>query len=165
MIISIVEDREKKYKLGVNSFLTKPIDPEKLNKTVSSLIARSRQKGPAARKKILIIEGDGGAVGAIESLLKTKDYDIVSADYRYEIQKAQEERPNLVIIDYIIYKVNCCEIVRVLRSIDETRDCQIIILIEPLRPEVTAFPQEAETDHNIPHFGGGFNGTENSHRR
>ena len=38
MILSIVEDQEKGYRLGVDSYLTKPIDPEQIVGTVFSLI-------------------------------------------------------------------------------------------------------------------------------
>ena len=39
MIFSVIDDREKEYKLGVDGYLIKPVDPEQLIATVSSLVA------------------------------------------------------------------------------------------------------------------------------
>jgi len=147
IILSIVEDEEKGYQLGVDSYLTKPIDAERLLTTVSSLVVRGKQQEVSPRKKILVIEENVGTVRAIEEILKLKPYQIITGNNGQEgIQKAREEHPDLIILSYDLYKAEDGEIVRALRTMDETCDSQIIVLTEPLKADMTTILEQIETD-------------------
>jgi len=98
MILSIVEDRDRGYRLGVDSYLTKPIDAEQLLSTVSSLAARGQQTPAPTRKKVLVIEDDAGIVQAIQEVLN--EFQLITVDDGQEgIRMAQQEHPNLIILD------------------------------------------------------------------
>ena len=143
MILSIVEDRDRGYRLGVDSYLTKPIDAEQLLSTVSSLAARGQQTPAPTRKKVLVIEDDAGIVRAIHEVLN--EFQLITVDDGQEgIRMAQQEHPNLIILDVRLAKEGA--IVKTLRSMSETSESQIIVLTESIRAEITTILDTIHTD-------------------
>ena len=143
MILSIVEDRDRGYRLGVDSYLTKPIDAEQLLSTVSSLAARGQQTPAPTRKKVLVIEDDAGIVRAIQEVLN--EFQLTTVDDGQEgIRMAQQEHPNLIILDVRLAKEGA--IVKTLRSMSETSESQIIVLTESIRAEITTILDTIHTD-------------------
>jgi len=142
MILSIVEDRDKGYRLGVDGYLTKPVDAEQLLSTVSSLAARGQQTAPRTRKKVLVIEDDAGIVRAIQEVLN--DFQLITAtDGQEGIRMAQQEHPNLIILDVRLAKEGA--IVKTLRAMSEISESQIIVLTETIRTEIITI---LDTIHN-----------------
>jgi signal transduction histidine kinase/DNA-binding response OmpR family regulator len=134
MILSIVEDREKGYRLGVDGYLTKPVDAEQLLSTVSLLAARGQRTPAPTRKKVLVIENDTGIVRAIQEVLD--EFQLITVDDGQEgIRIARQEHPHLIILDVRLAKEGA--IVKALRAMSETRESQIIVLSETIRTEIT----------------------------
>jgi CheY-like chemotaxis protein len=134
MILSIIEDKEKGYRLGVDGYLTKPVDTEQLLSTVSLLAARGQKKPAPIRKKVLVIEDDAGIVRAIQEVLN--EFELITVNDGQEgIRVAQQEHPNLIILDVRLAKEGT--IVKTLRAMSETRESQIIVLTETIRTEIT----------------------------
>ena len=146
MILSIVEDKDRGYRLGVDSYLTKPVDAEQLLSTVSSLAARGQKPLTSTRKKILVIEDDPGIVRAIQDVLN--EFQITTVDSGQEgIRMAQQEHPNLIIVDAKLAKEGA--IVKALRSMSETSESQIIVLTESIRSEITTILDTIHTDERF----------------
>ena len=146
MILSIVEDKDRGYRLGVDSYLTKPVDAEQLLSTVSSLAARGQKPLTSTRKKILVIEDDPGIVRAIQDVLN--EFQITTVDSGQEgIRMAQQEHPNLIIVDARLAKEGA--IVKALRSMSETSESQIIVLTESIRAEITTILDTIHTDERF----------------
>ncbi|MBI5555472.1 MAG: response regulator, partial [Elusimicrobia bacterium] len=125
LIYSIIEDREKGYRLGADDYVTKTMGQEELLKAVSSMMAWPMKK----QKKILIIENDESVSNTIKEILKIEGYNVITADNGEEgILKAQTELPNLIIIDGDISKLNNNEILRTLKYGKGTEDLSIIVL-------------------------------------
>ena len=142
MILSIVEDKEKGYRLGVDGYLTKPVDTEQLLRTVSLLAARGPKKPAPTRKKVLVIEDDAGIVRAIQAVLN--EFKLITvADGHEGIRMAKQEHPNLIILDVRLAKEG--SIVKTLRAMSETRESKIIVLTETIRSEITTI---LDTIHN-----------------
>jgi CheY-like chemotaxis protein len=142
MILSIVEDKEKGYRLGVDGYLTKPVDAEQLLSTVSSLAARGQQLPTPIRKKVLVIEDDAGIVRAIQEVLN--EFQLITVDDGQEgIRMAQQEHPNLIILDVRLAKEGA--IVKTLRAMSEISESQIIVLTETIRTEIITI---LDTIHN-----------------
>jgi DNA-binding response OmpR family regulator len=132
LILSIVADKERGYRLGVDSYLTKPVDSAQLLATVASLVARGPSR-PTTRKKILVIEDDAGIVRAIEQVLSAYEVTAVQ-DSQEGMRLAQQERPDLIILDASLPEAG--ELVKTLRSLTETRESQLLVLTEPLKAEI-----------------------------
>jgi signal transduction histidine kinase/DNA-binding response OmpR family regulator len=145
MILSIVEDKEKGYRLGVDSYLTKPVDAEQLLSTVSSLAARGQQTPVPTRKKVLVIEDDASIVRAIQEVLN--EFQLITVDDGQEgIRMAQQEHPNLIILDVRLAKEGA--IVKTLRSMSEVSESKIIVLTETIRAEITTILDTIYTDES-----------------
>ncbi len=125
VIYSIIEDREKGYRLGADDYLTKSGAADALLQSVSSLVAVPRDK----QHKVLIIEDDESVVKAVRDALKIRGYEVITAHNGQQgIAKAQAEAPNLIIIDDDISKLNNNEILKTLKNEKNTENASIIIL-------------------------------------
>jgi DNA-binding response OmpR family regulator len=86
-------------------------------------------------KKILIVEDEKDMVTGLKFNLEARDYTVITAyDGEAGYQKALKERPDLVILDLMLPKLNGYEVCKILKK--EIPDLPIIML--------TAKSQEAE---------------------
>jgi two-component system alkaline phosphatase synthesis response regulator PhoP len=86
-------------------------------------------------KKILIVEDEKDMVTGLKFNLEARDYTVITAyDGEVGYQKALEERPDLVILDLMLPKLNGYEVCKILKK--EIPDLPIIML--------SAKSQEAE---------------------
>jgi signal transduction histidine kinase/DNA-binding response OmpR family regulator len=147
LILSIVEDQERGYRLGVDSYLTKPVDSQRLLATVSSLLARGPVKAPATSKKILVIEADTGIVQSIEQVLSA--YQVLTVrDGREGLRLAQAEGPDVIILDASLPEAG--EVIKALRTLAETRESQLLVLTEPLKAEIATLLGTLHADERVP---------------
>jgi len=80
-------------------------------------------------KKILIVDDEPDAVELLSIRLKSNGYDVISAlDGKACLKKAVEEKPDLVILDILLPKINGFEVCKRLKERDETKDIPVIML-------------------------------------
>lgn len=80
-------------------------------------------------KKILIIDDEPELVKAIEVRLKANGYKtIFSYDGEGGIKKAFEEKPDLIILDIIMPKMNGFDVCQILKADERTSQIPILIL-------------------------------------
>ena len=131
MILSIIEDKDKGYKLGVDSYLTKPVEAEQLLATVSTLLPGGGLRETATPRKILIIEEDASVVRTLETILTVRACQVVTVHSSQEgVRKAAEEHPDLIILGYSVYKRDGVDLIKTLRLLHETQQSQIIVLAD-----------------------------------
>jgi len=69
------------------------------------------------QKKILVVDDDPDLVAAVEAVLKSKPYQVVTAFDGVEgLQKVLDERPDLIILDVIMPKKNGFEVCKELKT-------------------------------------------------
>jgi DNA-binding response OmpR family regulator len=94
IILSVMHDQERGYRIGADRYFTKPVEVELLMNEVSALLARG------ARKKILVVEEDEQTAQLITQPLAAQGYSITSARTNAEgLQKAVAEQPDVVILN------------------------------------------------------------------
>jgi len=82
----------------------------------------------AARKKILLVDDSSTAL-MMEQLLLGRTYDLVTAkDGAEALKVALSERPDLILLDVVMPKMDGFEVCRVLRGIEATRTVPIIMV-------------------------------------
>jgi putative two-component system response regulator len=80
------------------------------------------------KKKILIVD-DSPAVLQLEEVMLTRAYDVVRAETGGQaLQMAIEHRPDLILLDIMMPKIDGFEVCRLLRNIPSTKDIPIIIV-------------------------------------
>lgn len=93
IILSIVGDEERSYRLGVDKYLTKPINTEVLLKEIRLLISQGTSK-----KKVLIVDENVSAVKTLADVLYAKGYNVVEALNSDEfLSKTKLFKPDMII--------------------------------------------------------------------
>jgi CheY-like chemotaxis protein len=95
VILSIIEDKQRDYRIGVDRYFTKPINSEELLSEIGVLVAQGGSK-----KKVLVVDADNSTLDTLGELLTARGYVVVGASDREEcIHKAIAEKPDLIFVD------------------------------------------------------------------
>lgn len=79
--------------------------------------------------KVLIIDDDAGLTGIFKSALENAKYEVVVAQTGEKgIASAQTEAPHLILLDYMLPDLNGVEVLKRLKSQDQTRNIPVAIL-------------------------------------
>ena len=80
-------------------------------------------------KKILVVDDSPTEMNLIMASLKDKGYELITAiDGEEALEKAQAERPDLIVLDIILPKKNGFQVCRQLKTTPDTRDIKILLL-------------------------------------
>ncbi len=110
IIVSVTEDKERGFRLGVDRYFTKPLDTKVLLREVEQLLEQG-----ASRKRVLVIDEDTATVEMLVNALKAQGHSVVAAYSSAEgIEKAVTDKPNIVIMNFMLSKRN--NMVQTLRS-------------------------------------------------
>lgn len=81
------------------------------------------------RRKILIVEDNQDSRELFVKILKNKGYDLIEAvDGEEAIEKALKEKPNLILLDISIPKLDGYEVTKRLKTLEEFQDIPIVAL-------------------------------------
>ncbi|OIP75876.1 MAG: hypothetical protein AUK07_00775 [Parcubacteria group bacterium CG2_30_36_21] len=80
-------------------------------------------------KKILFIEDESALQKTFGDILKNKGYGVLKAlDGESGLRSAQGERPDLILLDLILPKMDGFEVLKELKENEETKNIPVIIL-------------------------------------
>jgi len=80
-------------------------------------------------KKILVVDDNQDSRELVVKVLKNKGYVLVEAvDGEEAVEKAVAEKPDLILLDISIPKLNGYEVTRVLKSREESKDIPVVAL-------------------------------------
>ncbi|HVZ95359.1 MAG TPA: GAF domain-containing protein [Chitinophagaceae bacterium] len=108
IILSIVQDKARGFRIGVDRYLTKPIDTGKLFEEVGTLLDQGKSK-----KKVMVVDEDTSAVRSLTEVLQAKGYIVVESHEKDLLEKAISTQPDIIILNSVISDKN--EIVQTLR--------------------------------------------------
>ena len=98
IMLSIFEDRERGYQLGIDRYMTKPIESNKLMKEIGLLLSQG-----TSPKKILVVDTTASTLLTLSEILKTQGYNVVEASNGEEcIEKAVSVKPDMIIVDSLL---------------------------------------------------------------
>jgi two-component system alkaline phosphatase synthesis response regulator PhoP len=81
------------------------------------------------KKKILVVDDEPNIVKTVESRLKASGYDVVAAyDGEECLDKVHQEKPDLIILDLMLPKLNGHEIHKKLKADNEYKDIPVVML-------------------------------------
>lgn len=82
-----------------------------------------------SKRRILVVDDDEETVELIKMILETKDYELIPAyDGEEALAKAHAEKPDLIILDVLLPKVNGFRVCRILKGEPEYKSIPILIL-------------------------------------
>lgn len=83
----------------------------------------------SSKKKILIVDDEKELVALVSLHMNMAGYKVLSAsDGKRALELAQEEKPDLIILDLMLPKIDGWEVCKRLREIQETKDIPVIML-------------------------------------
>lgn len=97
MILSIVEDKERGFRLGVDRYLTKPIDTASLFREVDALLDQGK-----SRKKVMVVDEDVSTLRSITDVLQTRGYQVVESNGADLVSRAVSSKPDIIILNSIL---------------------------------------------------------------
>jgi signal transduction histidine kinase/DNA-binding response OmpR family regulator len=97
IVLSIVQDKARGFRIGVDRYLTKPIDTHLLFSEIGSLLEQGKSK-----KKVMIVDEDSGTVNALVEVLTTKGYEVTESKEKELIEKAVAHQPDIIIINSVL---------------------------------------------------------------
>jgi len=109
IMLSIVEDKERGLRLGIDRYFTKPINSEELLPEIDSLLTRG-----SSNKKVLVFDRDLPALKNLSRVLQSQGYTVVEASSGSEcVEKAIASKPDTIIVDYLLSQQH--DLVKMLR--------------------------------------------------
>jgi signal transduction histidine kinase/CheY-like chemotaxis protein/ligand-binding sensor domain-containing protein len=97
IILSIVEDKERGFRLGVDRYLTKPIDTASLFREVGALIDQGKSK-----KKVMVVDEDASTIRTLTDVLETRGYEVVESNGSDLISRAVHSKPDIIILNSLL---------------------------------------------------------------
>ncbi|MBT8218656.1 MAG: response regulator [Bacteroidia bacterium] len=97
IILSIVEDKERGFRIGVDRYMTKPINTEKLFTEVSGLLQQKKSK-----KKVLVVDEDASAVKTLADVLQARGYVVEESNAQELLNRAKSSQPDIIILNSLI---------------------------------------------------------------
>ncbi|MDZ8049929.1 MAG: PAS domain S-box protein [Aulosira sp. ZfuVER01] len=122
IILSIIENKERGYHIGIDRYLTKPINTEQLRNEIGSLLSQV-----TSSKKVLVVDQNASTLKTISDVLQTQGYNVIEASDPQEcIKKALSAKPDMIIIDSILSQE--ADLVKTLRFEKELENVFFIML-------------------------------------
>lgn len=97
IILSIVEDRSRGFRLGVDRYLTKPIDTAALLREARALLDR----GPSP-KRVLVVNEDESAARLLSGVLQARGYTVTEVDGAQLAAKAAAVKPDIIVLNALL---------------------------------------------------------------
>ena len=107
IILSIVEDKERGFRLGVDRYLTKPIDTASLFHEVGALLDQGKSK-----KKVMVVDEDASTIRTLTDVLENRGYQVVESNGSELVSRAVLSKPDIIILNSLL---SSDEAVRALR--------------------------------------------------
>ena len=109
IMLSIFEDKQMGYRLGIDRYMTKPIKTPQLLSEISFLLSQG-----TSNKKVLVVDENASTLLTLSEVLQAQGYSVVEASNGEEgIEKAISLQPDMIIADSALSQEH--EMVKTLR--------------------------------------------------
>ncbi len=130
IILSIIEDDERCFRLGASDYLPKPIDRERLVDRVAKLIAAApRKRSDRERNLVLAVDDDDSVLRALTTILANHGFDVeIARNGKDGLELARQCQPDLIILDLMMPIMTGHEVLLALKQNSSTAEIPIVIL-------------------------------------
>jgi signal transduction histidine kinase/CheY-like chemotaxis protein len=108
IVLSVVQDKARGFRIGIDRYLTKPIDTGLLFNEIGSLLEQGKSK-----KKVMIVDEDMATLSTLSEVLAAKGYHVTGSNENEMKQKAVDTIPDIIIMNSVLSLKN--ELVQTLR--------------------------------------------------
>jgi CheY-like chemotaxis protein len=130
IMVTIVDDKNLGYALGVSGYLTKPIDRGRL----AAILAKYRcEKRPCP---VLIIEDEADIRQMLRRAFETEGWTVTEAENgRVGVQQVVQNRPDLIVLDLVMPVMDGFEFVRELRKVETWQSIPVVVMTAKILTE------------------------------
>jgi PAS domain S-box-containing protein len=122
LIVSVVEEKEKAYKLGANDFVMKPFTIKVLTDKINRLLQD-------AQKTILVVDDDKSLVKSLKYRLEKRGFSIYAAyDGKEALEMVKSHLPDLVLLDIMMPEMDGYEVMKALKRKPDTANIPIVVI-------------------------------------
>jgi GAF domain-containing protein/CheY-like chemotaxis protein/HAMP domain-containing protein/anti-sigma regulatory factor (Ser/Thr protein kinase) len=123
VMITIVDEKQAGYALGVTDYLTKPIDWKRL----TEILRRYRRAGAACR--VLIVEDDAHTRKMVRTRLEKQGCPVIEAENgRVALERMDEGLPDLILLDLMMPEMDGFQFLDQFRTHETWRAIPIIVM-------------------------------------
>ena len=141
VIISVIPEHEDVLAAGAVDYLVKPLDEKELTACIDRVL---NNRGNGARKRILVVDDEADIVGWLKHLLSHSGYLVREAyDGVQALEAVAAEKPDLILLDMKMPRMDGRTTLRRLRAEEEHRDIPVIVL------SANAVTDDAERRHLV----------------
>jgi signal transduction histidine kinase/CheY-like chemotaxis protein len=97
IILSIVEDKERGFRLGVDRYLTKPIDTASLFREVDTLLDQGK-----SHRKVMIVDEDASTIRSLAEVLEARGYHVTESNGSELVSKAVSSKPDIIVLNSLL---------------------------------------------------------------
>ncbi len=97
IILSVVQDKSRGFRIGVDRYLTKPIDTSLLFSEIGHLLEQGK-----SRKKVMVVDEDNITIRTLTDVLEARGYQVVESDGKELVEKAIANQPDIIILNSLI---------------------------------------------------------------
>jgi twitching motility two-component system response regulator PilG len=120
---------ERQLNIVLNHVTKRLIKYEKTKRKKKNNIRKSITPEISSKKKILVVEDSPTTRKVVVLTLKQKGYDMIEAQDGLEaLSKIDEERPDLVLLDIILPKMDGYKILSIIKENEELKDIPVVML-------------------------------------
>lgn len=122
--ISLTEDRQLGFSLGITEWFVKPANRDRLIEVLNKI----QLAGGTKITTVLIIDDEPQMIELLTDIVQTQGYRVLQAHTGWEgIRLAREKHPDIIIVDLLMPEINGFDVVRELRKDERTREVSIVI--------------------------------------
>jgi CheY-like chemotaxis protein len=123
IVTTIVDEPHKGMALGAADYLTKPIDRERLVRTLSRYVTAGR------RPRVLIVEDDAAQRQVVRTALESEGYAVDEArDGREGLVRVRATLPNVIILDLLMPGMDGFEFAAALQAQPDWRRIPVVVV-------------------------------------
>ncbi len=122
VMLTMVDARNKGFRLGAADYLMKPVDPDRL-----TAVLRRHQGDPTARR-VLVVDDDPDLRRRLRGLLEMDGWTVDEAADGREALDRLSARPSLVLLDLLMPVADGFEFLAEFRKRDEFRSVPVVVL-------------------------------------
>jgi adenylate cyclase len=122
VLMSIVDDKNRGYALGAADYLLKPVDRGKLVETLTSICG-------AAAGRVLLVDDDDVVRRSVRAAVEPMGWEVTEAeDGKVAVEALTAARPDLIILDLMMPKMDGFELLEQLRTRPEWQDIPVVVI-------------------------------------
>jgi signal transduction histidine kinase/CheY-like chemotaxis protein len=124
ILLTIVDKKALGFRLGASAYLLKPLDPAAVMETLNRVVAPGNDQA-----RVLVVDDDPGIADMLRQFLPAERFLLEAAyDGLEGLQAVERQRPDIVLLDIMMPRLDGFGVIERLRSNPATLDLPVIVI-------------------------------------